>query len=103
MASFGDSRMMVLVELQVVDNLTVLSDHHMRSGLFCASLLCFLLNPVSFALQFPFTARSTMAVESTKLDPINYPQAPSNLTLEQVHVYVRHGELSLSCTMWNIR
>ncbi|KIM33840.1 hypothetical protein M408DRAFT_325425 [Serendipita vermifera MAFF 305830] len=33
-----------------------------------------------------------MAVQSTRLDPVNYPEAPSNLTLEQVHVYVRHGE-----------
>jgi hypothetical protein len=33
----------------------------------------------------------------TKLDPVNYPQAPSNLTLEQVHVYVRHGKQLISC------
>jgi hypothetical protein len=74
----------------------------MRSGLFCARLLYYLLSPVSFALQFPFTAKSPMAVESTKLDPINYPQAPGNLTLEQVHVYVRHGKLLLSFFMSNI-
>lgn len=27
----------------------------------------------------------------TRLDPLAYPETPANLTLEQVHVYVRHG------------
>jgi len=65
----------------------------MRSELLCAGSLYLLLSPLSFALQFPYFTRPAMSLQSTKFDPLDYPQAPSSLNLEQVHVYVRHGKL----------
>ncbi|KAG8814965.1 hypothetical protein FRC19_001371 [Serendipita sp. 401] len=52
---------------------------------------------VSAALQFPVQFLSVykpMAPNPspTRLDPEAYPEAPPGLALEQVHVYIRHGE-----------
>lgn len=79
-----------LVNSKVVSTISPLASNHMHEG-YLRLLYLLLFGPVSLALQFSFS-KPPMAVQSTKLDPINYPQAPRNLTLEQVHVYVRHGE-----------
>ncbi|KAG9054834.1 hypothetical protein FS842_004013 [Serendipita sp. 407] len=52
---------------------------------------------VSAALQFPvqfLSVYKSMAPNPspTRLDPEAYPEAPPGLALEQVHVYIRHGE-----------
>lgn len=49
---------------------------------------------LSSAFSFPFLRRKSMTTASNipKLDPDAYPEQPTGLSLEQVHVYVRHGE-----------
>jgi len=45
----------------------------------------------TLTLQLPLDPLATLSV-SMGLDVDSYPPTPSRLSLEQVHVYIRHGQ-----------
>lgn len=65
----------------------------MRRGHPAFTLLSILSVSYALTLQLPLDPPplATLPV-SMGLDIDSYPPTPSNLSLEQVHVYIRHGE-----------
>lgn len=64
---------------------------------FVLVILSVLLPSTIGALAQELSTESNMASPTIPLNPEAYEKAPPNLVLDQVHVYVRHGALFVTC------